>query len=1042
MQRLIEWALKNNRAILLLFTFFILAGTITYVHIPKESTPDVAVPMVIVTVSLPGVSPQDGERLLVFPLEQQLQSIQGLKKIRSTTFDGGASVMVEFRTGVNIHKAIQDVREKVDKAKAEFPNDAKEPKIKEINLSLFPVLIVQLSGNTPERTLNQLGKILQDKIESIGSVLKADLRGDRDEVIEIILNPEKLETYGISSIEAINLFQQNHIMIPSGVLDNASGSFNIRAGGLLDTPEAIANIPIKTHNDIVISLKNIADVRKTYKTPTSIAHTRGSPAIAIEVSKRIGENIIDTIQKVETTVNTVIGNYKDKILLTYAQDMSQQIKNMLNELQNNIILAVILVMGVIVITLGLRSSMLVGISIPASFLMGIFILGLLHITLNIVVLFSLILSIGMLVDGAIIVVEYADRKMLEGMSSYDAYLEGAKRMAWPVITTTLTIIAVFLPLLYWPGIPGAFMKYLPITLIATLASSILVALLFIPVLGSFFGKAHQMDPRTMRSIIASETGDLNDLIGLTKGYVNLLQKLLKKPMIVLLGSLGILIMIVWLYGHFGKGVVFFPIIEPDRAVFVIRARGNLSLEEKNRLVCQVEEKILRVKEFKNIYTSINNDPSKSGGAGQAADTIGQISVEFTPWHERQKASAILTETLKDVNIFPGVFVEKQAEEGGGGSGKKIQILLIGDNYQALVTETDRIRKYMSTVEGLTDLDDSRPLPGIEWNVQIDRIKAATFGVAANQISGALQLITDGLKLGEYRPDDSRKEIDIRLRFPAKYRHLDQLDRLKIGNDHGQVPLGNFITRQPAHKISSIERVNGAKAMHINANTALGILPDTKVKEITAWLAKNPSTKGVQVMFEGEEEEKQETQAFLGKAFGIAIFLVAVILVIQFNSFFSTLLVLSAIILSTIGVLVGLMVTGQPFGIIMTGIGVIALSGIIVSNNIIFIDTFDRLVSRMSTEEAVLRTAAQRLRPIFLTKLTCILGLLPILLRLDIDFFHRTIHYGAPSSAWWVPLANAIVFGVLFASSITLFFTPCALIARDRYQKWRLRGKMG
>lgn len=1040
MQALIEWSLKNNRVILLLFTFFILAGTATYVTIPKESTPDVAIPMVFVHVPLSGVSPQDAERLLVVPLEQQLQSIPGIKKIRASTFDGGASVMVEFRTGVNIHKAIQDVREKVDTAKADFPDDTHEPIITEINLSLFPVVVIQLSGKAPERALNQLGNTLKDKIESISSVLKAEVRGNREEVIEIILKPEKLETYGISSAEAVALFQQNHVMIPSGVLDNASGSFNVRTSGLLETPEQIANIPIKIHNDIVIALKDIADIRRTYKKPNSLARTKGSPSIAIEVSKRIGENIIDTIQRVETVVNEAMVNYKDKIVLTYTQDMSEEIKNMLNELQNNIVLAIILVMAVIVVTLGLRSSLLVSISIPASFLMGILILGLMNITLNMVVLFSLILSIGMLVDGAIIVVEYADRKMLEGASAYDAYLEGAKRMAWPVITTTLTIIAVFLPLLFWPGIPGAFMKYLPITLIATLASSILVALLFIPVLGSFFGKAHQMDPRTMRSIIASETGNLKDLIGITKGYVNLLRQLLQKPTLVLLGSVGILVAVIVLYSQFNKGIVFFPSIEPDRAAFIIRARGNLSLDEKDRLVRQVEQKILQVKEFKSVYTNITN--ISEGSSGQAEDTIGQISVEFTPWHNRKTANMILRETLKEVNVFPGILVEKQAEESGSGGGKKIQILLKGDNYQALLAETGRIRKYLDTVQGLADLDDSRPLPGIEWNVQIDRVKAATFGINAGQISGALQLITDGFKLGAYRPDDSPKEIDILLRFPPEYRHLDQLDRLKIGNNRGQIPLSNFITRNPAPKVSSIERVNGAKAMHVYANTAPGILVDTKVKEITAWLAQNPSTKGVQIVLEGEEEDKQETQAFLGKAFGIAIFLVAIILVMQFNSFFSTILVLSAIALSTIGVLVGLMVTGQPFGIIMTGIGVIALAGIIVSNNIIFIDTFDRLVTHMDTEEAILRTAAQRLRPIFLTKLTCILGLLPILLRLDIDFFHRTIHHGAPGSAWWFPLANAIVFGVLFASSITLFFTPCALMIRDRYQKWRLRRKMG
>jgi multidrug efflux pump len=671
----------------------------------------------------------------------------------------------------------------------------------------------------------------------------------------------------------------------------------------------------------------------------------------------------------------------------------------------------------------------VGLAIPVSFLSAIFFMGLAGITLNNVVLFSLILSVGMLVDGAIIVVEYADRKIAEGLSKQEAYREAAHRMTWPVISSITTIIVVFLPLLFWPGIVGQFMKYLPLTLIATLSMSLLVALILVPVLGSMFGKIDHSDTQEMKELSKMETLPLDKLHGLAGFYIRLVEPLLNHPIKVILSTLAILGIVLGIYGKFGHGVEFFPKIEPDSAVFLVRARGNHSAEEKDRIVREVEAKLLHATEFKNVYSS-------SGLLDNVdEDVIGKISVEFINWQQRPPAGEILETYLNKINIIPGVKIEVEDQKHGPSQGKAIQIELTSPDYSLLMPELLRIRKYLETVPGLIDIEDSSPMPGIEWQIQIDRTEAAKSGTSIRQVGSMIQLIGDGLKVSTYKPKNSKEELDVVLRFPKEHRTLKQLDHTRLYNQKGHVPLSSFVRRAPKQKISNIERVDGVPVLRVKANTAFKVLPAKKVQEIQEWLAANPANPDVKITFKGEEQDKKETEEFLTKAFATAIFLILIILVSQFNSFFSSFLVLSAVLLSTIGVFLGLLIMGQPFGIVMTGIGIIALSGIIVSNNIIFIDTFDALSkTNKNVREVILRTGALRLRPIILTKLTAILGLLPIMLRMDIDFMGHSITVGAPSSEWWVQLSTAIVYGIMFASLITLIVTPCALMLRANYYK--------
>jgi multidrug efflux pump len=1034
MNACIDFCLSHVRTALFCLAFLLVAGMVSYLSIPKESNPDVKIPYIFVSMDLEGISPEDGDRLLLRPMEQKLRNIEGLKEIGGCAYPGGAYVVLEFNAGLDIDSLLLKVRNEVDMVKGLLPEDTKTPLVEEINLSLFPVLIVQLSGSVPERTLYRIAQQLQDKIEALNGVLKAPVYGKRDEVVEITLNPIHVETYGLSLGEIIEKVNQNHLMVPTGRLRGKSGAFLVKLPGLLESVEEMKEIPIKMNKDIVVRLKDIATIRSTFKDPLSLTRDRGENAISLQVSKRTGENIIETIKQVRDVVEKESHAWKDYVHVTFAQDESKDIFDMLMELQNSIISAVILVMIVIIATLGVRSSLLVGIAIPGSFLMGILALALLKMTLNGVVLFSLILSVGMLVDGAIIVVEYADRKMMEGIPKLDAYRQAAKRMAWPVISSTATIIVVFMPLLFWPGVMGQFMKYLPITLIATLSASLVMALLFVPALGSLFGAVTAQDLQAIKAIVASEDGPLSEIKGFTGKYISLLSDFLNYPLKILGIAFLILVAVIASYIKWGHGVEFFPKVEPPKAAYMIHGRGNLSLEEKDRLVRQVENRLLDIPYFKTVYTYVG--PMNTD---QPEDGIGEIVVEFIDWQERPRAEIVLEEGLERVKDIPGIYVEIQRENSGPSQGKPIEIQVASD--KDLILETQKVKHLLESIEGLMDVDANLPLPGIEWNFKVNRAEAAKYGSNIEQVGRYIQLVTDGLKLAKYHPDESREEVDIVIRHPEVYRHAGQLENIKVVNEQGIIPISNFVSYRPQQRITNIYKKGGSRALTVSANVKADVLVDAKVKEIQAkiqTIGLNPDTK---IEFKGEEEDKQETSAFLLKSFGIAIFLILIILVTQFNSFFDTLLILSSVVLSTIGVFIGLLVTGQPFGIVMGGIGVIALAGIIVSNNIILIDTFNQLkiTHAEPIRDLILRTGAQRLRPVILTKLTTILGLLPIFFRLDLNFLNAHITMGAPSSEWWVQLATAIIFGVMFASVLTLVVTPCALMLKENYlQKRRQR----
>ena len=1018
---------------MLAFLMILIAGVISYIDIPKEADPDIPIPIIYILLKHDGISPEDSERQLLQSIEPKLRSIEGVKEVRSSAYTGGANIILEFDAGFDSSKALYEVRERVDIGKADLPPDTKEPIIKEVNLNLFPVLIVTLSGNIPERTLIKYARNLRDELEGISSVLEANLTGARKELVEIIVNPAQLDSYKIDAIQVIQTIARSNLLIAAGTLDAGNGRFPIKVPGLYEDLPSILEQPLKVSGDSVVTIGDIASVRKSFKDPSSIARLAGEKSLGIEIKKRSGENIIETVKRVRSVVETTSKNWPDGLKYTFSQDRSTNIKTMLRELQNNIISAVLLVMIIIVGALGWRSGALVGMAIPGSFLLGILVLSLLGLSINIVVLFSLILSVGMLVDGAIVVTEFADRQQKRGFLRREAYKTAAKRMALPIIASTATTLAAFFPLIFWPGIVGEFMKFLPITLVAVLSASLIMALIFIPTIGGLFGSGGNL-PAVVPHPSNPDKSPLQERISaFGKFYKIVLEKALNNPGKVLLAAVLMLVGVQYTYFVAGNGLQFFPNIEPETANIYVRARGNMSIHEKAKLLHGIEHDVLNMKEVKSVYTYIGK--LKGAEEDLPKDIIGKLQLEFIDWKERRKTSLILKNIIEKAKKYPGLIIEFMEEKKGPPSGKPLKIRLTSDKLDDVSRATKLIRDKMERTHGLTNIEDDRDIPAIEWELKIDRGQAAKFGADVALIGNYVQLLTNGMKVTTFNPIDNEEEIDVVVRYPRQLRKLDQFDKIKIKTSSGMVPIENFVNWAPQAKVGTIKRVNTQRTRTIKSDVKQGVLPNTMVDEIKSWLKDSKLPKTVSVQFKGEDEEQEKAKSFLVRAFSVALFIMAIVLVTQFNSFYSAFLILSAVVMSTIGVLTGLLITGKPFGVVMTGVGVIALAGIVVNNNIVLIDTFDYLrKSSQNVKEAVLQAGMERLRPVLLTTVTTILGLLPMVLQINVDFVTREISIGAPSTQWWVSLSTAIVFGLSFATILTLIVTPCALQFRANLQE--------
>ncbi|WP_213999265.1 efflux RND transporter permease subunit [Arsukibacterium sp.] len=1015
MNAIIQAAIGRSRASLMLLLFLFIAGITAYQTIPKEANPDVAIPMMYVSMSLDGISPEDGERLLVRPMEHELRSLEGIKKMTSTSSEGHASVMLEFDAGFDADQALADVRVKVDAARAKLPSEADEPTVNEINVGLFPVLSVGLSGPVSESQLVYIARQLQENIEAIPEVLEVDIGGDREDMLEIVVDPQVLEGYGLDYQQLFSLVSNNNRLVAAGSLDTGAGRFAMKVPGVIENLEDVLSMPIKVDGDTVITFGDVATISRSFKDPLGFARINGQPAVVLEVKKRSGANIISTIEQTKALIDQASSQFPEGMQVNYIMDQSKEVKNMLSDLLNNVLTAVVLVLILIIATMGVRSALLVGITIPGAFFAGILMIFALGFTMNIIVLFALILVAGMLVDGAVVVSELADRNLGEGQKPKEAWANAAGRMAWPIIASTATTIVVFMPLLFWPGVVGQFMKYLPATVILCLLASLFMALIFLPVMGGISRArpaAHKIE--------ASRAG---------LAYRHLLGRLLRHPGLTLAGLLGGMALIFVAYGKYNHGLEFFPDVEPESAQVWVRARGDMSIYEKDTLLKTVEQRLLGLAEVKALYAR-----SLASADGELApDVVGTLQFQFIDWHERRKAAAILDDMRQLTDDIPGIILEFRQQQEGPAAGKPIELQVSSSEAAATEQAVEQIIRQMEQMEGFVDIEDDRSLPGIEWRIEVDRAAAARFGADVLTVGNAVQMVSNGLLLAKFRPEYASDEVDIRVRFPQYWRSLDQLGRLTIQTARGQVPLSNFVELVPAPKTSIIKRIDGNRAITIKSDLAPGAQVSERLKALLDSDMQLPDN--VNVKTAGESADQQEAMTFLMGAFATAIFLMLMILLVQFNSWYQSLLVLSAIVFSTAGVLLGLLVNGQSFGIVMVGMGIIGLAGIVVNNNIVLIDTFNQLrQSGMSAMEAALETGCLRLRPVLLTSVTTVLGLMPMVLAVNVNLLEPSLGFGAPSTQWWTQLSSAIAGGLTFATLLTLFLTPCMLVLGEKLHK--------
>ncbi|MBD8875287.1 efflux RND transporter permease subunit [Roseibium polysiphoniae] len=1112
---MLEGVLRRPKTVFVLMLALLVAGVFTYIAIPKEDSPDIDVPIFYISIAQSGISPEDAERLLVRPMETELRGLDGLKEITAIASEGHAGIVLEFDISFDKDEALADVRDKVDQAKGELPAEAEEPTIAETNFALVPTITIALSGNVPERTLYRHARRLKDQVEAIDTVRSADLAGHREELLEILIDAQKLEAYSISQQELLSTLTLNNQLVPAGYIDGGKGRFNVKVPGLVETAEDVYSLPIKQNGEGLVTLGDVAEIRRTFKDANSYTRVNGRPAIALQVTKRIGTNIIENNAAVRAVVEEASKDWPSTIKVDMMLDQSSNIFEVLGSLQSSILTAIFLVMILVVAALGLRSALLVGIAIPTSFMVGFLILGGMGYTVNTMVMFGLVLTVGMLVDGAIVMTEYADRKISEGMEDREAYIRAAKLMFWPIVSSTATTLVAFLPMLLWPGVAGEFMSYLPIMVIIVLSASLVTAMVFLPVTGGIFAQVshwasrnatvllalvfaalsatilmnapvlpslmagnvpedllgnvlgllavvtfvavgvasfyvlrpfvhwsqerakarHEAEKADAQALSGSNTFDVRKVKGATGLYVRGLKLLAGNPIgniVTIVLMLGGCFMIFTSFASNPTGVEFFVDEEPDQAVVLISGRGNMSAAESLVLVKEVEAEVLQVPGVENVVSSANvpgggGGPDFIGGVqDKPADVIGELQLELADFCCRREAKEIFAEIRERTAMLPGIKVETRKIEGGPPTGKDVQLEIKSTDYDTLVENVALVRSHLNSMDGLIDQEDDRPLPGIEWQIAIDREQAGRYNADIASVGSMVQLVTNGVLIGKYRPTDSEDEVDIRVRLPETERTVDRFDQLRLQTPLGLVPLANFVDRSPAQKVSSITRRDGLYSMMLKATVdpASGSTPDEKVKELDEWLKAQTWPDNIFLEFRGADEDQKESGEFLMKAMVGSLFLMFLILLTQFNSFYQTFLTLSTVVMSVMGVLLGMLITGQSFSIIMTGTGVVALAGIVVNNAIVLIDTFNRFrEDGLEPLDAILKTSAQRIRPILLTTITTIAGLIPMATKVNFDFFNQVTAYGGITAVWWVQLSTAVISGLAFSTILTLVMIP-------------------
>jgi multidrug efflux pump subunit AcrB len=1007
-----QLALKRQATVLALLVIIVIAGLYSYATLPRESFPDITIPYVFVTTTYEGVAPEDMEELVTIPIERKLKGIDDVEEIRSTSAEGISTVSIKM---------------------AELQDD---PVIKEVNFSDMPVIRVILSGPFSLRRLQNLAEDMQDRLESIAGVLEARLTGGLEREIHVEFDLDRVRAYNVPFSNIVGAVTNSNVNMPGGSMDIGEGKYLVRVPEDFQHPSEIFSIVAFVRDGKPVYLRDIATIKDAFKDPLTRSRINGEKSVSIGVLKRSGENIVRVTDEVKRVVKDMRPELPQTLQIDLTADQSNDVRLLVMDLENNIISGLILVLAVIFFFIGGQSAIFVALAIPYSMFITFSLLTGFNVTLNMVVLFSLILALGMLVDNGIVIVENIYRHMQQGELREEAARSGTDQVAWPVITSTLTTLGAFSPMLFWPGIMGEFMGYLPQTLIMALSASLFVALVINPVLSARYQRIKIAKP-------AKASKSKEPII--KRVYLVLLKWSLQHRWVVVLSAVAGLILATLTFAFFGKGTEFFPQTEPRRAYVNVKAPEGTNLGASDKLVARIEKIVSDYKDIRYVISNIGalgGDPFSQGGTGTH---ISRVVLDFKDFHDRSRPSSEIIKEVRQkiLKAIHGAEVQVEKEEEGPPTGPPINIEISGEDIHMLGELSARARKIIKDIPGLVDLKDNFVKGKPEIRVRVDKEKSALMGLDTYTIAYTVKSAINGVKAGVYR--EGKDEYDIIARLPERDRKsIKSLKRITVSGPNGEpIPLTSLANISLGSGIGAIMRLDQKRVVTISGDVS-GRLANDIIRDIDARLAQQKDwPKGYSYRFTGEQEEQAKAQTFLSKAFFACIAIILLILLTQFNSMVTPLIILASVLFSLIGVFIGLLVTGTAFGIIMTGIGVISLAGVVVNNAIVLIDYINQLLAKgFSSTEALLRAGSVRFRPVMLTAITTILGLLPMATGISFDFRKMGFDIGGESSQWWGPMAVAVIFGLGFATLLTLIMVPvlCSLAHSFRNPASERRGQ--
>lgn len=1072
---LVDSSVNNKTSVFVLTFILIIFGIYSYVTLPRESEPDVKIPYVFVSTSYRGIAPNDIETTITTKIEEKLKGLKNVKQIKSTSSEGSSMISIEFITGTNIEDALRWVKDKVDTAKRELPSDLEDdPSVFEVNISEMPILVLALSGNLGLRELKDISKNLKDEIEGIPGVLEVEVAGGREREIHIELDPDLLAGYQVPFTTLYTAISSENQNISGGNIAMGDGRYQVRVPGEFKTIDEFKNLIIAVINGAPVYLSDIAVIKDSYKDVTSESRFNFKNSVNLYVKKRVGENIISVVDKVKEVVDRHQKTLPAGVKITKLMDRSKEVRLMVDDLENNIYTGLVLVIIVLMFSMGLRNSILVSISIPLSMLMTFIILQAIGITLNMVTLFSLILALGMLVDNAIVIIENIYRFMQQGVPKNRAAMLAAGEVAVPVIMSSLTTIAAFIPLLFWPGIMGEFMKYLPITLIVTLISCLFVALVINPVFGAVFMKAKIESGHDIKSeedfLKAGEKPLQNPGIILrTYGYI--LKSALNARIATLISSVLMLILCFcyWLY-HTGieRPIQFFPSPDPANCYVNIDPPEGMDLESLNQIAKEIENRIIsynnvpekfrnekgkpltpskteiekqkkflvsegiekeeKLSDLQNIrflYTKLSS-LGKSGASSFESNLPNHIGIQFHDFNGRIESTRDTIERIRArLEGITGARIYISEEMGGPPTGAPINIEIAGDDFKVLGMISDKIKSVLKTIPHVKDIEDNYVKGTPNFEVVVDRKKAGLYGLTVGTIGNVIKTAINGWNVSTYR--EKNDDYDILIKLKSAYRHdTDFFKKLFIPTSgFGLVPLSDLVSIKYTGGFGVINRINYQRVITVKAEVDENKLPGAVARMIVEKLLKRYELPpGYTIKFTGENQEQEESQSFLTKAFAIAVALIFLVLVFQFNSIMHTGIIMSSVILLFGGVFLGLGIADLPFGVIMSGIGVISLAGVVVNNAIVLLDYINQLLERgYELTDAVIFAGQTRFRPVLLTAVTTILGLVPMITGISYDFKKMELITASESTFWWYSMAVVVAYGLALATVLTLLIVP-------------------